>query len=246
LARTEVKSNRKFHRLVRALDLPEPYVLGLLEWMWHSAYENGTDFLGDCEDVEMLAKWPGEQGVFCRALSEIGWLDENDGRYFVHDLDHHAPEYVKKKLRRKNGVSDSKIGTNGGCLPNPTQPNQDPTQEAVSFNAFWQAWPSSKRKVNRDACWRCWQSGNLHSQAEQIMRSLNAWKASKDWQKEDGQYVPLPKTWLNQSRWEAPDPTPAKPSHDPEDLAATIRKPITPAMRALAYADDPVQEVSNA
>ena len=35
-----------------------------------------------------------------------------------------------------------------------------------------------------------------------IMNSLEQFRASKDWQKDGGQFIPYPSTWLNQKRWE--------------------------------------------
>ena len=35
-----------------------------------------------------------------------------------------------------------------------------------------------------------------------VKKALEAQKASFDWQKENGRYIPLPATWLNGKRWE--------------------------------------------
>lgn len=35
-----------------------------------------------------------------------------------------------------------------------------------------------------------------------MMQALGRQKASADWQKDGGQYIPLPTTWLNGERWE--------------------------------------------
>jgi hypothetical protein len=32
--------------------------------------------------------------------------------------------------------------------------------------------------------------------------AVEAQKKSKQWQKDDGQYIPNPSTWLNQGRWD--------------------------------------------
>lgn len=35
-----------------------------------------------------------------------------------------------------------------------------------------------------------------------MMSSLEQFRGSKDWLKDNGQYIPYPSTWLNQKRWE--------------------------------------------
>lgn len=38
-----------------------------------------------------------------------------------------------------------------------------------------------------------------------MMNSLEQFRGSKDWLKDNGQYIPYPSTWLNQKRWEDED-----------------------------------------
>jgi hypothetical protein len=78
---------------------------GALDMMWAVAYENGDPLLGDSLDVENAARWRGPQGVLTKALLEAGGstagfieeVNEEPGRYQVHDLWDHAPQYVRKR-----------------------------------------------------------------------------------------------------------------------------------------------------
>ena len=103
-------SHRKFRRLVALTRLPEAHVRGLLECLWDAAYETGDPFVGDSTDVEAAARWNGHQGDFTAALLQAGGdgqagyieaLDGVPGRYSIHDLHDHAPEYVKNRWRRE-------------------------------------------------------------------------------------------------------------------------------------------------
>ena len=38
-----------------------------------------------------------------------------------------------------------------------------------------------------------------------MINSLEQFRGSKDWLKDNGQYIPYPSTWLNQKRWEDED-----------------------------------------
>jgi hypothetical protein len=84
--------------------MPEPHVYGHLEYVWMTAYETGNAIIGDFLDVELAAQWKGEPSRFCQALEEAGFLDylgDGDGRWAVHDLLDHAPEYVQQRARRE-------------------------------------------------------------------------------------------------------------------------------------------------
>jgi hypothetical protein len=90
--------------------------------------------------------------------------------------------------------------------------------EPKGFTRFWELWPKHKRKVNRAGCLRHWQAANLESMTEGIISSLARWKASEDWRKQDGQFVPLPLTWLHQSRWTSGDPSMPDAGQAPSEI----------------------------
>jgi phage replication O-like protein O len=71
------------------------------------------------------------------------------------------------------------------------------------FDAFYKSYP--KKKARRDAE-KAWSKLNPdESLFNSIMASLERQKASQDWKKECGQYIPLPATWINGRRWEDED-----------------------------------------
>ena len=68
------------------------------------------------------------------------------------------------------------------------------------FELFWSAYP---KRVDKGAAWKAFEK--LHpSQAllDEMIKAINLQKESYQWKREDGQYIPYPSTWLNQSRWE--------------------------------------------
>jgi hypothetical protein len=102
MARPCLKQNPKFRRLRHCLEEPVPHVIGYLECMWMVGYESGDPVLGDHLDVELAAEYPGERGKLFRALLECRLIDDlGDGRYAIHDLFDHAPEYVLKRAKRE-------------------------------------------------------------------------------------------------------------------------------------------------
>lgn len=68
------------------------------------------------------------------------------------------------------------------------------------FEVFWSAYP---KRVGKGAAWKAFEK--LHpSQTllDKMIQAIDLQKESYQWKREDGQYIPYPSTWLNQSRWE--------------------------------------------
>ena len=115
-------------------------------------------------------------------------------------------------------------------LPTPTPiPKKEPPNprkrgdgEPPGFQRFWAAWPSSQRKVARAQCLRRWLRAGCEDFADRVVASVEAHKASADWTKDNGGFVPAPIVWLNQSRWEA-------------------ELPVSPAASSIASADAELQ-----
>lgn len=103
---------------------------------------------------------------------------------------------------------------NGGSYKSPINPQRKPhaadADVLSGFAAFWEAWPKHSRKAAKSQCLEKWKSHGCESITADVMAALERAKASTDWRKQSGQFIPAPLVWLNQSRWEAPtDETPA-------------------------------------
>jgi hypothetical protein len=129
MGRPGLATHRKFRRLARALGSPL-LARGALELLWDSCYEAGDDYVGTADDIEHAIGWTGERGMLTRALVEAGEpegdgflervpatgpssragksgivtgvTDVTDVTYRVHDLWHHAPDYVSDRRAKEN------------------------------------------------------------------------------------------------------------------------------------------------
>ena len=72
------------------------------------------------------------------------------------------------------------------------------------FERFWDEYP--KHQSKQDAIKAFTKLKPDAGLLEKMIASLKAWKCSQQWTKDNGQYIPLPATWLNGHRWE--DETP--------------------------------------
>lgn len=108
----------------------------------------------------------------------------------VWDSGRQMLKYSKRKL------SDT---LKGNSLPKPTKED---------FDLFWESYPKKQDKQN---ALKCWMRHKSLPEIQEHIRILSVWKSSQGWQKDGGQYIPMPSTWLNKCRWE--DQLPTNNSH---------------------------------
>lgn len=70
----------------------------------------------------------------------------------------------------------------------------------LMFKNFWEEYPKKKSKGEALKSFKKIKPSEELFQI--IINQLNLFKKTKEWQKNDGQYIPYPATWLNQKRWE--------------------------------------------
>ena len=78
------------------------------------------------------------------------------------------------------------------------------------FNRFWQAYP---KKVGKHAAWNLWQSLRPDKElTERMLRAIEQAARGLQWQEQGGRFIPHPRTWLGQGRW---DDEPVEPFDQP-------------------------------
>ena len=66
------------------------------------------------------------------------------------------------------------------------------------FDAFWLAYP---KRIGKTAAYKAWGKAKLPA-LDVVLLAVEKQKKSKQWQADQGQYIPHPATWLNQGRWD--------------------------------------------
>lgn len=88
------------------------------------------------------------------------------------------------------------------------------------FDAFWAAYPKKVGKVAAQKAFdKIRPSNELFSQ---MLTAIKQQRASPQWTRDNGQYIPNPATWLNQGRWDD-EPTAAPASGAPETSNIFLR-----------------------
>ena len=74
------------------------------------------------------------------------------------------------------------------------------SERGGDFEQFWAVYP---RKIGKGEAVKSWKKmGCNNGLVERICLQVQAASKTEQWQREGGKFIPLPATWLNQSRWE--------------------------------------------
>ena len=91
------------------------------------------------------------------------------------------------------------------CKQNATPETETETEKRQSrveqkgFEKFWNAYP---KKVGKGGARKAWDKIKVSNDLlDTILTAVGQQKNSKDWKKDEGQFIPHPATWLNQERW---------------------------------------------
>ncbi len=107
------------------------------------------------------------------------------------------PEQAKQPKSRQDKEKDKeKEKKNSPHIP----PKGDVGVISDGFERFWAAYPRKKAKSNALKAFQKLEPDS--ALLGRILRALEVQKASQDWQRDAGRYIPYPATWLNGMRWE--------------------------------------------
>jgi hypothetical protein len=110
-----------------------------------------------------------------------------------------SPEQYPQNNTHLNHTQEPHPGGQGRGL----KKGSVPPQETEDFRRFWAEYPRKVGKVKAlDAWLRLAPDVAL---VEKIMEVLRKDKRSRQWTKDNGEYIPHPTTWLNRRRWEDGD-----------------------------------------
>ncbi|QCL83891.1 hypothetical protein CFBP5875_04565 [Agrobacterium pusense] len=148
-----------------------------------------------------------EKGVF----SHVDWCLSEDGKPVDGLSAHGQPAAGQSPTNNTDG--------NNTDLNKTVTPKAPKGAEPVSgFDEFWEAYP---RKVGKPNAFKAWK--RLKPDLDAVLAALKRQKASEQWSKDDGQFIPHPTTWLNRAGWD--DAVAGeKPVVSPEELEARRRK----------------------
>lgn len=140
---------------------------------------------------------------------------------FIPKFTEFIDEWTQRKLNKKyvklgscSGVTpkilkheaEEEVDIDNTPLP-PKEKNTTPAKKIKEeypedFEKFWSVYPNKKSgKSNAFISWK--KLNGRRPPVEQITAAIEKQKSSTDWTKDNGQFIPMATTWLNQKRWDA-------------------------------------------
>lgn len=108
------------------------------------------------------------------------------------------PSIVKDRTLLSQKIEQNNSSIKEINLLNNSNNPYNPQKEL--FDKFWKAYPKKVSKGNAEN----WFKKNKPSEeiVNTMIKKIKLLKNTKQWQKENGQYIPYPSTWLNAKGWE--------------------------------------------
>lgn len=137
-----------------------------------------------------------------------GWLVVNKQKYAKLGSRHKRAALTTERSRKfRNKINDETLrnatqrSATRICHTD-TDTDTKPSCASVDarFDAFWKAYPKRKSKGKALKAWKKLKPND--SLLADILQAIAKAVKSKDWQKDAGQFIPHPATWLNGRGWE--------------------------------------------
>ena len=102
---------------------------------------------------------------------------------------------------------------------------EQPTKQFLTdegFEEFWAAYPKCVRKGEKSACKKKWIESYYFSQKHIILKHIQWMATTAQWLRDSGAFIPAPKVYLNQQRWDGADIHDIKPKTTIDPALAKI------------------------
>lgn len=149
-------------------------------------------------------------------FKSLDMIEVVDNRYYVSNWEKHQSVEKLDQIREMTRIRVARhrekqqqleLSSNVTVTQNVTQCNAldkdkeiDKDKEEDLFNLFWKAYPKKKSKGDAEK----WFKKNKPNKAlvDLMIAKIEELKKTKEWQKEKGQFIPYPASWLNSKGWE--------------------------------------------
>lgn len=151
---------------------------------------------------------PGTIQLCLNTLVEIEYLESVDSCYIVRKWNDLQSKYMQEKAWKESHRNQKKpkgtknpIGEERRGEENTKNTTVAHAPDDGDFEYFWKAYPKRVGKAKALAAWKRAKRPALES----VLSRLDAIKASDQWRKDGGQFIPHPATWINRGGWDDED-----------------------------------------
>ena len=188
--------------------------------MARATVEETVEALRVLESPDKYSRTSAQDGRRIQKV-EGGWVLINHSVYRDRERSEKRREYMKTFMAKRRASDDLLAANKANKKLTPANPSASVSaspsspegsaegEYSADFNTFWQEYP---RKVGKGKAWESWSKAKGRPAIANILAAVIEQKASPQWMKEAGQFIPHPSTWLNQRRWDD-KPTVALPNN---------------------------------
>ena len=137
-----------------------------------------------------------------KRLREVGMSVEDLQKVCTHELKFTTINIEPKKVSCAVAIEEPKLPR----VTPPTVKDNDTENIVRMFMAFWKEYPRHDSKQSAYKKFTNIMKGKSTEEQNELLSkmiaAINSQKQSEQWQKDDGKFIPMPTTYLNQARWE--------------------------------------------
>ncbi len=150
-------------------------------------------------EIETISRWVSSLERFGYIIKNISKTEGNKRELRLATYCSEDQEVlIKKSIAIDNKVKSIKVVN---IIKNNTSIKKETNKEKeTDFDKFWAKYPKKKSKGYAEKAWKRLKPDRLL--VDVILSELTLAVGSGDWQREGGQYIPHPATWLNGKGWE--------------------------------------------
>jgi len=197
------------------LNIDPDSVVGKLHrvWCWFDLNtEDGNAFGVTFTLVDRVTGVAG----FGEAMFIAGWLNQQDKVLSLPNFERHNGKSAKRRAltnervaRHRNAEANAESVTKSvtreekrRVLIHPVVPRKRGTvfEFPPGFDRFWSAYPRKQAKTNAAKAFA--RVAPDERMLNAMLAALEVQRASPQWQRDGGQFIPMAATWLNGRRWE--------------------------------------------
>lgn len=193
--------------------------------LWAHCQERKSDvFSMPSRGLKAQCRFDGDHEALEAALVEAGFIErDGDNIKIVGWAEKNASliaawENGNKGGRPSKKPTDNPLETHWKPTGNPDvtdgQPSGNPlltqtkpirvdkSREEEILSAFGQFWSVYPNKVAKPAALKAFRSAKINGHLPEVIADIEAKKQTTSWTKNNGEFIPMPSTYLNQRRWE--------------------------------------------
>lgn len=172
--------------------------------------EWGKEVMPNVKTIKTVLEWLESNGMITvesnakgTVISVVNWdTYSTPQQQKVTDMEQEKVTPTGRPMEHGSDTNNKdKKDKNEKKEPSPLPPKGEAD---ILFDEFWQAYP---KKVGKDAARKAWDKRKVDALlSARMVQAIERQRMSDQWQKDRGQYIPNPATWLNQGRWQDEEP----------------------------------------